>query len=176
MLRTKHEIHAALRHPPAELLATGVMPQRQDADPISLELARFDNYMLHVRGLAIGTRRQRALVIRKFLPAQRWGKHFESGRISVNGVGAFVLSGYGKCSAGTVSVVGGALRCRLRCRALEGDNIEHLREAVPSATHWRLAGLPELLSGQEAHTLLNSFRVGFRPIRVILGEDGYLLD
>jgi hypothetical protein len=58
----------------------------------------------------------------------------------------------------------------LRCRALEGDNIEHLREAVPSATHWRLAGLPELLSGQEAHTLLNSFRVGFRPIRVILGE------
>jgi site-specific recombinase XerD len=159
VLRTKHEIHAALRHLLAALRASGVISQRQDADPISLELVRFDNYMLHVRGLAISTRRQRALIIRKFLLAQRRGKQFESGRISANGVRAFVLSGYGKCSAGTVGVVGGALRCYLRCRALEGDNIEHLRDAVPSAAHWHLAGLPELLSGQEIHTLLNSFRV-----------------
>jgi hypothetical protein len=129
------------------LRVSGVIPQRQDADPISLELARFDNYMLHVRGLAISTRRQRALIIRKYLLAQWRGKHFEGGRISVNGVRTFVLSGYGKCSAGTVGVVGGALRCYLRYCALEGDNIEHLREAVPSAAHWHLAGLPELLSG-----------------------------
>jgi len=102
VLRTKHEIHAALRHLLATLRASGMIPQRQDVDPISLELARFDNYMLHVRGLAISTRRQRALIIRKFLLAQRRDKHFEGGRISVNGVRAFVLSGYGKCSAGTV--------------------------------------------------------------------------
>ena len=157
VLRTKHEIHAALRHLLAALRAGSVIPQRQDADPISLELAHFDSYMLHVRGLAISTRRQRVLIIRKFLLAQRRSKHFECGRTSVNGVRAFVHSGYGKYSAGTVGVVGGALRCYLRFRAMEGDNIEHLREAVPSAVHWRLAGVPELLSDQEVHALLNSF-------------------
>jgi len=158
VLRTKHEIHAALRHLLAMLRASGVIPQRQNSDPISLELARFDSYMLDVRGLAISTRHQRVLIVRKFLLAQRQGKHFALGRISVNGVRAFVLSGYGKYSAGTVGVVGGALRCYLRFRAMEGDNIEHLREAVPSAAHWRLAGVPEVLSDQEVHALLNSFR------------------
>jgi site-specific recombinase XerD len=157
VLRTKHEIHAALRHLLAALRAGGVIQQRQDADPVSLELAHFDRYMLHVRGLAISTRRQRVLIIRKFLLAQRLNKHFEIGRISANDVRVFVLSGYGKFSAGTVGVVGGALRCYLRFRAMEGDNIEHLREAVPSAAHWRLAGVPELLSDQEVRALLNSF-------------------
>ena len=125
---------------------------------IVVHLARILLFVtLLIHSIAISTRRQRALIIRKFLLAQRRGKHFESGRLSVNGVRTFVLSGYGKCSAGTVGVVGGAVRCFLRCRALEGDNIEHLREAVPTAAHWRLTGLPELLSGQEVRTLLNSF-------------------
>ena len=157
VLRTKHEIHAALRHLLAALRASGVIPQRQDADPVSLELARFDNHMLHVRGLAASTRRQRVLIVRKFLLAQQWGKHVEIGRVSVNGIRAFVLPGNRKCSAGTVQVVGGALRCYLHFRALTGDNVEQLREAVPSAAHWRLSGVPELLSGQEVRALLNSF-------------------
>jgi integrase/recombinase XerD len=158
VLRTKHEIHAALRHLLAMLRASGVIPRRQNSDPISLELARFDSYMLDVRGLAISTRHQRVLIVRKFLLTQRQGKHFAPGRISVNGIRAFVLSGHGKYSAGTVGVVGGALRCYLRFRAMEGDNIEHVREAVPTAAHWRLAGVPEVLSDQEVHALLNSFR------------------
>lgn len=157
VLRSKHEIHAALRHLLAMLRASGVIPQRQNSDPISLELARFDGYMLHVRGLAASTRRQRVRIVHKFLLAEQRGKHFDIGQIGINGVRAFVLSGHGKHNAGTVGVVGGALRCYLRFRALEGDNVEHLREAVPSAAHWRLAGVPELLSDQEVRNLLNSF-------------------
>jgi integrase/recombinase XerD len=86
VLRTKHEIHAALRHLLAALHASGVIRQRQDADLISLELARFDNYMLNVRGFAASTRRQRVLIVRKFLLAQQRSKHVEIGRISVNGI------------------------------------------------------------------------------------------
>jgi site-specific recombinase XerD len=157
VLRSKHEIHAALRHLLAMLRASGVIPQRQSSDPISLELARFDSYMLHVRGLAASTRRQRVLLLRRFLTQEK-GKHIEIARISANGIRAFVLPGDGRYNAGTISVVGGALRSYLRFRALEGDNVEHLREAVPSVAHWRLAGLPELLSGQEVHALLKSFR------------------
>lgn len=157
VLRTKHEIHAALRHLLTALRSSGVILQRQDSDPITLELARFDRYMLRVRGLAASTRRQRALIVRKFLMAQRRGQHFEIGRISVNGIRAFVLPGDAKHNSGTVRVVGGAVRCYLRFRALEGDNVEHLREAVPSAAHWRLAAVPELLSGQEVCQLLSSF-------------------
>jgi integrase/recombinase XerD len=158
VLRCKHEIHAALRHLLTMLRAGGVISQRQNSDPISVELARFDSYMLDARGLAISTRRQRTLIMRKFLLAQHRGKHFKVGRISVNSVRAFVLPSHGRWNAGTVRVVGGALRCYLGFRAMEGDNTERLREAVPSAAHWRLAGLPELLSGQEVRTLLNSFR------------------
>jgi integrase/recombinase XerD len=141
----------------AALHASGVIPQHQDADPIALELARFDNYMLHVRGLAASTRHQRELIVHKFLLAQQRSKHVEISRISVNGIRAFVLPGNRKCNAGTVRVVGGALRCYLRFRALTGDNVEHLREAVPSVAHWRLSGVPETLSRQEVSALLNSF-------------------
>lgn len=158
VLRSRHEIHAALHHLLAVLRATCVIPQKQEADRLSLELARFENYMLHVRGLAANTRRQRVLIARRFLLAQQRGNRFEGGRISVNGVRAFVLPRDGRYGPGTVGVVGGALRCYLRFRALEGDNVEHLLEAVPSAAHWRLAGVPELLSGEEVHALLNSFR------------------
>jgi integrase/recombinase XerD len=158
VLRTKHEIHAALRHLLAALYGSGVIPQRQDADPISLEIAGFDNYMLHVRGLAANTRRQRVLIVRKFLLTQRQNKHVEIRRMSVNRIRAFVLPGNRKWKAGTVGVVGGALRCYLRFRALAGDNVEHLRQAVPSAARWRLSGVPEILSRQEICTLLNSFR------------------
>lgn len=157
VLRSKHEIHAALRHLLAMLRASGAIPKRHDSDPLSLELTRFDSYMLHVRGLAASTRRQRVLIVRRFLQAQQRGKHFEMGQISVKGIRAFVLPGDGKYSAGTVRVVGGALRCYLRFLALEGDNVEHLRQAVPSAARWRLAGVPELLSEQELRNLLDSF-------------------
>jgi hypothetical protein len=158
VLRGKHEIHAALHHLLATLRASGMIPQRHNSDPLSQELTRFDSYMLQVRGLASSTRRQRVLIVRRFLRAQQRGKHFETGRISVKGIRTFVLPGDGKYSAGTVRVLGGALRCYLRFLALEGDNVEHLREAVPSAAHWRLTGVPELLSGQELRNLLDSFR------------------
>lgn len=156
-LRTRHEIHAALHHLLVVLRASGVIPQSHNSDPISVELARFDDYMLHVRGLAANTRRQRVLIVHKFLLARQRDGHFKIGRISVKSIRAFVLPGDGRYSPGTVGVVGGALRCYLRFRALEGDNVEHLQEAVPSAAHWHLAGVPELLNGQELHALLNSF-------------------
>ena len=158
VLRCKHEIHAALRHLLAMLRAGGVIPQRQDADPVSLELTRFDAYMQHVRGLAASTRRQRILIVRKFLKTQRWSKHCAIDRVDEKLIRTFVLPGDGRYSAGTVRVVGGALRCYLHYRALQGDKVEHLREAVPSAAHWRLAGLPELLSGKDLQALLSSFR------------------
>lgn len=114
VLRTKHEIHAALRHLLAALHASGVIRQRQDTDLISLELARFDNYMLNVRGLAASTRRQRVLIVRKFLLAQQGRKYVEIGRISVNGIRAFVLPRNRKCNAGTVGVKL-AGRCVVTC-------------------------------------------------------------
>lgn len=64
---------------------------RQNSDPISVELASCDSYLLHVRGLAITTRRQRVLIMYKFLLAQHWGKHFEVGGISVSRVRALEI-------------------------------------------------------------------------------------
>jgi integrase/recombinase XerD len=83
---------------------------------------------------------------------------FEHHMEYVCGLADFVLNRQGKHSAGTVRVVGGALRCYLRFRALTGDDVQGLLDAVPSAAHWRLAALPEVLTEAEVQRLLGSFQ------------------
>jgi integrase len=53
--------------------------------------------------------------------------------------------------------MGGALRCYLRFRDLAGDPVGGLIAAIPSAAHWRLATLPDVLSQTEVEQLLKSF-------------------
>ena len=65
-----------------------------------------------------------------------------------------------------MQVMSGALRCYLRFRALAGDDIRGLQDAVPNAAHWRLATLPEVFTEEEIQRLLDSFeRVTCSPKR-----------
>ena len=121
VLRSAHEIHAALHHLLAVLEAHRVIRQHQNEDPLSAELASFDRYMLQVRGLAATTRRQRVLILRRFLGTHSSAKPVGVGRIRVTDLRRFVLPDQVNYHAGTVAVLGGALRCYLRFRALEGD-------------------------------------------------------
>src|SRR3546814_13801261 len=55
----------------------------------------------------------------------------------------FVLGEDRGWGAGTIHVVGGALRCYLQFRRMEGDDVHRLLAAIPRAAHWRLAGRSE---------------------------------
>jgi integrase/recombinase XerD len=151
VLRSAHEIRAALRHLLTVLRVHRVIRQHQNEDPLSGELAGFDRYMLQVRGLAVNTRRQRVLILRRFLKTQSSGEPVGVGRIRSADLRHFVLPDQTNYHAGTVAVLGGALRCYLRFRALEGDEVQFLLDAVPSAAQWRLAGLPEVLGSRPGH-------------------------
>jgi integrase len=50
-----------------------------------------------------------------------------------------------------------ALRSYLRFRAFEGDRVEHLLPLIASPAYWRLAPLPQTLSGVEVAQLLDAF-------------------
>lgn len=154
--RSPHEIRAALRRLMEALRASGVIVPEPEADAMSLELGRFDRYMERVRGLATSTRRQRLLILRRFLSAASGSGQIDVGILRPTHIRRFALTAGGKHSAGTVRVVAGALRCYLRFHALERDDVRRLLDAVPSAANWRLASIPETFTHKEVRTLLSS--------------------
>jgi integrase len=156
--RTPHEIKAALTHLYG-ILGTRGAPAActGPADIIGSELADFDRYMDQTCGLAASTRQKRIKIVARFL-----GARFGSGPIDLTETTAadlrqFVLGREERRSAGSISAMGGALRCYLRFRDLAGDPVGGLIAAIPSAAHWRLATLPDVLSQTEVEQLLKSF-------------------
>ncbi len=164
--RSAHENRTALRHLLSLLRANGAIGERPTShDPTASELALFDRYMDHVCGLAANTRQQRICILRRlFSTHDRLAPGGGTpGALSIRG---FFLNRQNSWSAGTVQVVSGALRCYLRFRALAGDDVRALQDAVPNAAHWRLAPLPEVFTEDEIQRLLNSFeRVTCSPKR-----------
>lgn len=125
-------------------------------DEIEMELARFDAKMGDVWGLAQGTRDHRCRIVRRLLREQFGTGPIELGGIRPNTVRTFVL-GNANRSTSTIRVMGGAVRCYLRYRALVGDDIAHLRKAVPRPAFWRDAELPEALSAADVDRLFSAF-------------------
>lgn len=157
--RGRADARAALSHLLRTLSACGVIRQsRPDSDPLQAELASFDHYMAEVQGLARSTRRQRVHIVRRFLSERFASRPFAPGRMRPADIRRFVLHHGGAHSTGTIHVMGGAVRCYLRFRAVAGDFVQPLIDAVPSVAHWRLASLPEVLSQQEIQRLLDSFK------------------
>ena len=156
--RNRDEIRAALRHLLEALRAGGVLaPRRRDADPVAVEVSRFQRYMQDTCGLAKNTCRQRSHIVSKFLDRLRPIGPASIERLDAKAFRSFVLNPQLRHSPGTIGVIAGTLRCYLRFRALEGDRVSHLLDAVPKAANWRLAILPQVFTDAEIERLLNSF-------------------
>lgn len=125
-------------------------------DAIEMELAQFDSKMHEIWGLTQGTRDLRRRIIRRLLQEQFGTGPIELSAISPSAVRTFVLGGVDR-STSTIRVVGGAVRCYLRYRALVGDDVAHLRKAVPRPAFWRDAELPEALSEGDVERLFSAF-------------------
>ncbi|MER9874972.1 site-specific integrase [Mesorhizobium sp. M0195] len=159
--RLRHELQAALGHLLEVLEAGGVVlqyPARNST--IEQELTRFDAHMRDVRGLADNTRRKRCRVVGGFLV-----EHFGEQPISLATVNAasirrFVLGKQGRRPT-TVAAIGVIIGCYLRFRSMFGDRVSELKAAIPRVAHWRVASLPEVLTGAEIDELLRSFDQAF---------------
>lgn len=174
--RLRHELRAALAQLLEVLRADGVGaldPASETA--VAQELARFDAHMRDVWGLADNTRRQRSRIARAFLLAHFGDQPITISKISAASVRRFVLGQDGR-SAGSIGVIGGAIGCYFRFRALSGDRISELAAGIPRAAHWRLASLPEVLTDTEIDELLRSFDQPFPSRRRAYAMTRCLID
>lgn len=155
--RLRRELRAAIRHLLHVLRIGGQIPVAEQKDHINGELAAFDRHMRDVGGLADTTRRQRIHIVRRLLHAQFGDGEIEPEKLHPTLVRRFVL-GEGRCwSAGAVRVAGGAVGSYLKFRKMLGDDVAQLLREIPRAAHWRLAGLPDVLSAGQIDAVLASF-------------------
>jgi integrase/recombinase XerC len=153
-------LHAGLAHLLSVLRALGVAdPARTQTNPVERELRRFDEYMDHVRGLAVTTRSMTVRIVRRLL-AQRFGDDaVDIAGITPEYVRRFFAQQsklYSKpVNTGAVTA---ALRGYFRYRATRGDAVHGLVGAVSYPANWQLAALPKALTVEEVEQLTNSLR------------------
>lgn len=152
--RCRHQIRAALRQLQVVLADAGIHSDDHRLNPVEVELCRFDEHMQQAKGLAENTRIRRLGVIRSMLnqtasalPTAVELRYFIAGE----------LERICPASAGSMAT---ALRSYLRFRAFEGDRVEHLLPLIASPASWRLAPLPQTLSGANVERLLGAFPPG----------------
>ncbi len=159
--RAPHDLHAAITHLFTVLRSESAIPDNYGTTELDGEIKVFDAYMRDVAGLAANTRRQRRRIVGHFLQDQFGDRKIDMTALAPITVRCFVLGESKGWSAGTIRVAGGAVGCYLRFCRLRGDAVSSLRTAIPRIAHWRLAGLPEVLTSGEIDTLLASFAQDF---------------
>ena len=65
--RSRNQVRAALQHLKAVVCASGVQQDDRHGSPVDEQLLRFDDYLLHAKGLADSTRLRRTMIIRALL-------------------------------------------------------------------------------------------------------------
>ncbi len=162
-LRTMGTVKAALARLLDALRNEGLIPEKQKAMPpwIGKELARFDDYLDSICGLAPATRNSRRQWVSLFLRAV-----FTSSRVDLREIGPrdivhFIIRSLKNYRPGTMGVACSALRSYLRFRAVScGDQTEALIAAIPSVARWPLDSLPKHLTIEEIDKLLTAFDRG----------------
>jgi integrase/recombinase XerD len=158
--RSPHIIRAALSHLYVVLRTRGILQvPSSSTDHVQSETAAFDRYMDKVCGLAPKTRRQRVLLIARFLASRFGTGPIIAAAITASDLRQFVLGPKSVVPRGTglMRVTGTALRCYLQFRTLAGDPVELLSGTIPRPPNRRLSTIPVVLSKTEVKQLLASF-------------------
>lgn len=161
--RDRGSLSAALGHLLVVLRAQGVIPAKPvGKTPVDEELRRYDHYMLHVRGLAAGTREGALRIVGRLLVARFGRGEIHIGQVKPEHVRHFYAQQaklYAKPV--TAGVVVAALRGYFRWRASQGDQVHALVGAIAYPASWQHATLPKTLTPEEIEQLVSS-----------LGQDG----
>ncbi|MBP0639669.1 site-specific integrase [Cupriavidus sp. AcVe19-6a] len=157
--RTRTDARAALRHFLAMLMASGTRTQRMPIAPaaVATELAAFNRHLLEVRGLSDSTCTVRLWHVRDFLVDRFGAGPIRVSTLAPIDVARFVTRYTRGWTPGSIKTVGISLRGYFLFKASRGLSTKNLIAALPRVAHWRLAGLPEILSAIEIQQLLNAF-------------------
>lgn len=145
---------AALRH----LLS--VLPRERTtsvADPVTVELERFGEYLTNTCGLAPVTRDRRVRDVGAFLVWAFGTQPPVIGQISAEQLDAFFVETSSHLQPASLRVICNALRSYFRYRALLGEPTAGLAAALPRIADWRRATLPKALSEAEVGAFLMAF-------------------
>lgn len=146
---------AALRHVLTVLACE--RPTAVATDPVTVELARFADYLTNLCGMAPATRDSRVQHMRAFL-VHTFGTDtpIVSG-LSLTQTDAFFAERCARLRPSSLRVLCNSLRSYFRYRALLGEPTDRLAAALPRIADWRRATLPKALSDSELEAFLNAF-------------------
>jgi len=158
---------AALGHLLAVLRQIGVIaPKPEDETAVGLELRRYDEYMMQVRGLAPRTRKGALRIVGAVLRKQFGSGAIRFERITPERVRNFFAhqaKNY-KTPSGLGAVVS-SLRGYFRWRATLGDRTHALVGAVSYPANWQQASLPKSLQPEEVAQLVGALGQTGRSMR-----------
>jgi integrase/recombinase XerD len=158
--RSRADVRAGLRCFLEMLRANGqCRPEMPSGVAVSVRVAleEFNHYLVEVRGLSSSTRMVRLRHIRDFL-TDGFGSHpialSTLKPVDVLRFFSHYTDGWAPVS---IKALGSALRSYFQFRASKGEQTTSLIAAIPRVAHWRLAGLPQMLSTAEIKQLLGAF-------------------
>jgi integrase/recombinase XerC len=158
VVRTRSDLSAALGHLLVVLRANAVIAEPlPGTTPVDKELRCFNEYMDHVRGLAVKTRTQYLRTVRRLLLGQFGEGRVVLSTITPDDVRQFVAGQnelYSTSSSAATLI--SALRGYFRFRSTRGDQVHTLIGVLPYPANWQLASLPKALSSAEVQRLVAS--------------------
>ena len=147
-----------MNHTTSHRTLSGARPTAAFTDHIAEELRRYDEHLRDIRGLAVGTRSQRARIVGRLLNQKFAGRPVDITKLRPDDVRRFLA---GQLDAhrtpSNASQLASALRSYFRYRTTCGDQVFGLTAVILNPVHWKLASLPRALKPDEVERLLNSF-------------------
>ncbi|UQG62706.1 site-specific integrase (plasmid) [Marinobacter sp. M3C] len=147
---------AALRHL-LKLLSCSQLLSPTAQNPVTIELARFGDYLTGTCGLRATTRDRAVQQVGAFL-TQAYGSGAPNvSQLSATDIDAFFAALSSRLRPASLRIACNSLRSYFRYRALLGDATAGLAAALPRVADWRKVTLPKVLSDVELAAFLNAF-------------------
>ena len=139
-----------MNHTTSHRAVPGARPTAAFTDYIAEELRRYDEHLRDIRGLAVGTRSQRARIVGRLLNQKFAGRPVDITKLRRDDVRRFLA---GQLDAhrtpSNASQLASALRSYFRYRTTCGDQVVGLSTVISNPVHWKLASLPRALKPDE---------------------------
>lgn len=127
------------------------------ANPVTVELEQFADYLTSICGVAPNTRDSRLQHVGAFL-VREFGTHTPLiAELSAARLDEFFADLSSRMRPTSLQTVCNSLRSYFRYRALLGDSTAALTAALPRIANWRRATLPKVLSDAELAAFLKAF-------------------
>jgi len=147
-----------MNHTTLHQAAPSSWPPAAPTGVIAEELRRYDEHLRDIRGLAVGTRSQRARIVGRLLHQKFAGRPVDVTKLRPDDVRRFLASQLdAHRTPSNASQLASALRSYFRYRTICGDQVFGLTSVISNPVHWKLTSLPRALKPDEAERLLNSF-------------------